>query len=778
MAYDGTQVLDGVSIEAGEGEVVALLGTNGAGKSTLLRAVAGLVPAAKGAVIVDGRDTTYAPAHEVAPRGVALVPGGWATFPSLTVAENLRAAGWTRRHGDPARTWNGSRRSTTDSTPGTRGSRRRAGRAAEVAAVEEVLDTFPPLRDLLDEPAANLSGGQQHMLGLGMALLARPRLLLVDELSLGLAPAVVEQLVGSIRAMAAEGTTVVVVDQSLDVALSLAERAYFLDKGRVRFEGRTADLLDRPDLLRSTFLGNALPRPTPTRRPAPAPGQATPDGPGAPALEFVGVSRRFGGIAALDDVSLVVAPGEVVGLIGPNGAGKSTLVDLASGFLPPDAGTLRLEGRDVTRLPADARARRGLGRSFQEGRLFPGLTVETAIAVAVDRWAEVRDPLQAALFLPAAYDEGLRVESRVDELVELLGLGAYRRSFVHELSTGTRRVVELACVMALEPTVVLLDEPSSGLAQREAEALAPLLLRLRDAAGGQPAARRARHGAGHRRLRPAGGPRPGAGGGRGAAGRRARPSRRRRVVPRHDRRRPPAIWGDVMTDSDDHDDGTPGDAAPPSRRVSHTPSRDRRREREQARGSNLRRDGPLAVIVVLLAGIGAAVLAGGGGGSTGGDEAAGPAAGSGAAGAPEPTGRMPLTYAEASDAGRVDDYDWGDRCDTDLGTVRIPTVYAAPCVPVFDGDNGGATGIGVTAEHDPGRALRGRGRVGPEPAGAHRGRRDPRAAGRHAARLPRRLRVAGRDCTAARSRSSTSRPPAPATTWWRPGPTPPRSPPS
>ena len=448
--YGDVQVLAGVGIEAAEGEIVALLGTNGAGKSTLLQAIAGLVPASKGAVILDGRDITYAPAHEVAPRGVALVPGGWATFPSLTVADNLRAAGWAHRR----------------------------DRREAATRVDEVLAMFPPLRDVLVEPAANLSGGQQHMLGLAMALLARPRLLLIDELSLGLAPVLVDRLVAAVRDLARGGTTVVVVEQSLDVALTLAERAYFLDKGRIRFEGRTADLRDRPDLLRSTFLGQAA---APARAAAPAAIEG--DGDGAPALELIGVSRSFGGIRAVADVSLSVARGEVVGLIGPNGAGKSTLVDIASGFTPSDGGSIRLHGRDVSHLSANGRARRGLGRSFQAGRLFPGLTVETCLAVALDRWGEVTDPVQHALHLPAAYDEERRVARQVDELVDLLALDRYRQKFVHELSTGTRRVVELGCVMALRPTVVLLDEPASGLAQREVEALAPLLVRLRDRLG-------------------------------------------------------------------------------------------------------------------------------------------------------------------------------------------------------------------------------------------------------------------------------------------------------
>jgi ABC-type branched-subunit amino acid transport system ATPase component/MFS family permease len=448
--YGDVHVLAGVGIEADEGEIVALLGTNGAGKSTLLQTIAGLVPASKGAVILDGRDITYAPAHEVAPRGVALVPGGWATFPSLTVADNLRAAGWAHRR----------------------------DRRVAAARVEEVLALFPRLRDVLAEPAANLSGGQQHMLGLSMALLARPRLLLIDELSLGLSPVLVDRLVEAVRGLVRGGTTVVVVEQSLDVALTLAERAYFLDKGRVRFEGRTADLKNRPDLLRSTFLAQAA---APARTAAAA-AEAV-EGDGAPALELVAVSRSFGGIKAVDDVSLCVARGEVVGLIGPNGAGKSTLVDIASGFTPGDGGSIRLHGRDVSHLSANGRARRGLGRSFQAGRLFPGLTVETCLAVALDRWGEVTDPVQHALHLPAAYDEERRVARRVDELVELLALEPYREKFVHELSTGTRRVVELACVMALRPTVVLLDEPASGLAQREVEALAPLLVRLRDRLG-------------------------------------------------------------------------------------------------------------------------------------------------------------------------------------------------------------------------------------------------------------------------------------------------------
>ncbi len=134
-------------------------------------------------------------------------------------------------------------------------------------------------------------------------------------------------------------------------------------------------------------------------------------------------------------------------------------------------------------LGPDARARRGLGRSFQDGRLFPALTVAETIAVALERSVEVRDPVAAALHLPSVVDSEAKVARRVEELIELLGLGAFRDKYIRELSTGSRRVVDLACVLAHGPRVLLLDEPSSGIAQREAEALGPLLLRIRAMTG-------------------------------------------------------------------------------------------------------------------------------------------------------------------------------------------------------------------------------------------------------------------------------------------------------
>ncbi len=457
VGYGDVQVLFGVDMVVREGEIVALLGTNGAGKSTLLRSICGVVEADRGAVVFDGTDITHAPPYEIAARGVIQVPGGAGVFPSLTVDENLRLAGWLRRREDPE--------------------------GAEVALARAV-EHFPILGRRGHEPAGDLSGGQQQMLALGMALIARPKLLMIDELSLGLAPVVVERLLPLVREIRDDGATVILVEQSVNLALTVADRAYFMEKGEIRFEGPAAELLERPDLLRSVFLegagasGRGHPSARVHRRERAPSGDDT-----GPAVAIHGLTRSFGGLTAVDDVTFSARPGEIVGIIGPNGAGKTTLLDLISGFVPADRGTVHLGDDDISACAVAERAWRGLGRSFQDAQLFPSLTVEQTIAVALERWIDVRDPVNPALRLPAAFDSEEQVRERVEELIELFGIGAFRSRFVRELSTGSRRVVDLACVAAHRPTVVLLDEPSSGIAQRETEALGPLLERLRDGLG-------------------------------------------------------------------------------------------------------------------------------------------------------------------------------------------------------------------------------------------------------------------------------------------------------
>ena len=447
--YGEVQVLFNVDFEVEEGEVLALLGTNGAGKSTLLRAIAGLTEPSNGAVFFDGEDITHLPASEHAARGIIASPGGRGTFPSLTVAENLRLAAWIHRADD----------------------------AYIARAMDQVFGYFPVLHQRLGEAAGNLSGGEQQMLTLAQAFLSRPRLLMIDELSLGLAPAVVEQLLVIVRAIADQGATIILVEQSVNIALTVARRAVFMEKGEVRFTGSTAELMERPDILRSVYLKGATSAGrTVTARARTAVAESNGS---TVALELQGLRKRFGGISAVDGVSFEVPEGRVLGFIGPNGAGKTTVFDLISGFLAADEGRVLLFGDDITLSGPDERAKLGLQRSFQDAGLFPALTVTENIAVALERHIESRSITMTALGLPNVRRAEAKVRRRVDRLVELLAIGDIRDRFVRELSTGSRRIVDLACCMAAEPRILLLDEPSSGIAQKESEELGPLLQRIK-----------------------------------------------------------------------------------------------------------------------------------------------------------------------------------------------------------------------------------------------------------------------------------------------------------
>ncbi|MFN2465606.1 MAG: ATP-binding cassette domain-containing protein, partial [Candidatus Dormibacteria bacterium] len=474
VAYDSVQVLFGVDLQVKRGEVVALLGTNGAGKSTLLKAVSGLVATARGTITFDGEDISNCTPTRAAQRGIVQVPGGRGIFPTLTVADHFTLAGWLLKD-----------------------------RAELEAAREKVLNSFPRLRDRYQQLAGNLSGGEQQQLAVGMAFVARPKMLIIDELSLGLAPLVVEQLLEFVREINAGGTTVLLVEQSVNVALTVASRAYFMEKGEVRYEGAAADLLERGDIVRSVFLegagrkktggaaavaanangngnGSAPVARTSVRARAK---QAQEDAAAEPVLTVDQLSKTFGGIRAVDNVSLRVAPREILGLIGPNGAGKTSVFDLISGFTTPDHGRVILLGNDVSRWSPDRRSRAGLGRSFQDARIFPSMTVAENIAVSLERHLLVRDHLAASLGMPASREQEEDVAWTVADLVELMSLQAFRDKFVRELSTGSRRVVDLAMAIAHDPALLILDEPSSGIAQKETEALAPLLARIREETG-------------------------------------------------------------------------------------------------------------------------------------------------------------------------------------------------------------------------------------------------------------------------------------------------------
>ena len=229
FSYGQLQVLFDVSFTVDDGEMVALLGTNGAGKSTLLRVISGLGLPSRGSVTFRGSDITFLDAERRLDLGITQIPGGKATFPPLSVVENLRVFGHS------------------------------LGRDTKAvdAGIDATLDAFPRLAERRNQLAATLSGGEQQMLALGKAFIVKPQLLLIDELSLGLAPKIVGELLEMVRRINETGTAVVLVEQSVNIALSLVDHAYFMEKGEMRFDGRASELLERRDLLRSVFLEGA-----------------------------------------------------------------------------------------------------------------------------------------------------------------------------------------------------------------------------------------------------------------------------------------------------------------------------------------------------------------------------------------------------------------------------------------------------------------------------------------------------------------------------------------
>lgn len=225
VSYGPVPAVRGVDLEIGRGEAVAILGRNGAGKTTTLRALAGLMVPTTGTIRLAGKDVTRVPAERRVALGVALVPEGRGVFPSLTVRENLRMGAFHRR----------------------------LGQRALKAATASVTERFPRLAERLDQRAGSLSGGEQQMLAVARGMMGDPQLLLVDEPSLGLAPIIVEQLYELFDGLRSDGITLLVVEQYVEVALGLADRAYVLDKGRVALAGTAAELAASPELV-ETYL--------------------------------------------------------------------------------------------------------------------------------------------------------------------------------------------------------------------------------------------------------------------------------------------------------------------------------------------------------------------------------------------------------------------------------------------------------------------------------------------------------------------------------------------
>ena len=222
--YGRAEVLRGVDLALHTGEIVALLGSNGAGKSTLINTVCGLIPASRGRVRFDGRDLTRTHYREVVRAGLIQVPEGRRIFPNLAVLENLELGSFAR------------------------------GRERRTMNLERVFATFPRLRERATQKAGTMSGGEQQMLAIGRALMAEPRLLILDEPSLGLSPMLVDEMFALIARLHAEGLSMLLVEQNVGQSLAVAQRAYVLENGAIRFQGTPAELLARPDL-KQAYLG-------------------------------------------------------------------------------------------------------------------------------------------------------------------------------------------------------------------------------------------------------------------------------------------------------------------------------------------------------------------------------------------------------------------------------------------------------------------------------------------------------------------------------------------
>jgi branched-chain amino acid transport system ATP-binding protein len=223
--HGDAQALDGVSLEVAQGSIVAIVGANGAGKSSLIRTIAGMHRPARGRIVFRGRDIAGWPSHRVCDQGIGQVPEGRQVFPTLTVAENLAMGAMLPR-----------------------------ARAARGRNLERVLALFPILAERAAQPAGTLSGGEQQMLAIGRCLMGMPELVMFDEPSLGLAPAVVQTVLATIRDLNREGLTCVLVEQNVAVSLRLADRAYVLENGRVTLAGSGAELL-ADDRVRQAYLG-------------------------------------------------------------------------------------------------------------------------------------------------------------------------------------------------------------------------------------------------------------------------------------------------------------------------------------------------------------------------------------------------------------------------------------------------------------------------------------------------------------------------------------------
>jgi ABC-type branched-subunit amino acid transport system ATPase component len=455
VSYGGVRALHGVSLAVPEGEIVAVLGNNGAGKSTLLRTISGTLPLQggtvdRGAISLSGRRLTGLDPADVVRAGVVQVPEGRRVFADLTVEENLRAGGLARK-----------------------------GRAARAEARTRVYDLFPRLQERRTQRAGLLSGGEQQMLAIGRALMSEPRLLLLDEPSLGLAPQLVEQIAEIVVTINGQGVSVVLVEQNAAMALGIAQHAYVLEVGQVTLSGTVAELTSS-DQVRERYLGIG----GESGRAAPATGSTHEEvGPRAPReLRAEGLTVRFGGLGALSDVSLTLAPGSTHAVIGPNGAGKSTLLNVLTGVYRASAGRVHYGDTAITGLRPPRIAALGVSRTFQNLALSTSATVAENLLLGRHRLTKAGF-VTGGLRLPSARRERAAQLQVVERIAGMLDLVGQLDALVGGLPYGDRKRVEFARALCAEPALLLLDEPVAGMNADESARMAATIVQIREELG-------------------------------------------------------------------------------------------------------------------------------------------------------------------------------------------------------------------------------------------------------------------------------------------------------
>jgi len=451
VAYGGAvKALAGVSLDVPRGSVVAILGNNGAGKSTLLRSISGTLPMhggsiVAGTVIFDGNGLEGMDPARVVRTGVVQVPEGRRIFGELTVDENLRVASLA----------------STD-------------RSHRMAARAHVYDLFPRLAERPNQRGSLLSGGEQQMLAIGRALMTSPRLLLLDEPSLGLAPNLVGQIAEVVLDINREGISVLIVEQDAAMALEVAEWAYVLEVGQVSLEGRSQDLANSAGIHDSYLGGRQLAGPA--SKPRAEAASEVGD------LRIEDVSLRFGGIRALSDVSFVVDPGTVHAVIGPNGAGKSTLINVLTGVYTADRGRVLFGESELTSMRPHQIGNMGVSRTFQNIAMSSDASV--ADNLMLGRHRLTRAGFVAAGFrMPWALREQRAHRARVEEIAELVGLGEFLDESAGSLPYGYQKLVELGRALCTEPQLLLLDEPVAGMSASESAEMASIIRRVQEELG-------------------------------------------------------------------------------------------------------------------------------------------------------------------------------------------------------------------------------------------------------------------------------------------------------